>query len=50
MLDGPPKYGLLEVIERINSLSGKVRGEGGTVIWIRHSGNPGDGFERRTRG
>ena len=50
LLNGAPIYELPEVIDRINSLSGKVHSEGGTVIWIRHCGSAGDGFERHTPG
>ena len=50
MLDGAPKLDLQDVIARINALSGKVRSEGGTVIWIRHCGDTGSGFERHTPG
>src|SRR5262245_59141536 len=50
LLNGAPKHDLLGVIDRINSLSQKVRRESGKVIWIRHCGNAGDGFERRTPG
>jgi nicotinamidase-related amidase len=47
---GEPKHDLEGVVGRINSLAQKVREEGGKVIWIRHCGNVGDGFERRTPG
>ena len=50
LLNGAAKHDLLGVIDRINSLSQKVRKESGKVIWIRHCGNAGDGFERRTPG
>ena len=50
LLDGAPKYGLPKVIGRINSLSAKLRNDGGAVIWIRHCGKPGEGFERGTPG
>jgi len=41
LLDGAPKHALPDVIDRINALAGKVRSEGGTVIWIRHCGTGG---------
>ena len=50
MLDGAPKLDLQGVIDRINSLSRKVRSEGGKVIWIMHCGSTGDRFERHTPG
>ena len=50
MLDGAPKLDLQGVIDRINSLSRKVRREGGKVIWIRHCGSTGDRFERHSPG
>jgi nicotinamidase-related amidase len=50
LLSGAPKHNLQGVVDRINALSEKVRSEGGKVIWIRHCGNAGDGFERRTPG
>ena len=50
LCDGPPKHDLAGVVARINVLSGKVRADGGQVIWIRHCGRQGDGFERGTRG
>lgn len=50
MLDGAPKLELQGVINRINSLSHKVRSEGGKIIWIRHCGTAGDRFERQTPG
>ena len=48
--DGAPKHDLASVIDRINLLSAHVRKHGGGVIWIRHCGNAGDGFERGTIG
>jgi nicotinamidase-related amidase len=45
MLDGAPKLDLQGVINRINSLSRKLRSEGGKVVWIMHCGSRGDGFE-----
>jgi nicotinamidase-related amidase len=48
LLDGAPKHDLSNVIGRINALAGKVRSEGGAVIWIRHRG--GDGYEPNSPG
>jgi nicotinamidase-related amidase len=45
-----PKHDVQGVIDRINSLTAMVRRGGGKVIWIRHCGKPGDGFERHTPG
>lgn len=45
---GGPKHDLSGVISRINALTSAVRQRGGAVIWIRHCGQPGDGFERGT--
>lgn len=50
LLDGAAKYDLAGVIARINALAGKIRWEGGYVIWVRHCGRAGDGFERGTPG
>ena len=50
LLSGAPKHNLQGVVDRINALLEKVRREGGKVIWIRHCGNSGDRFERRTPG
>ena len=50
LLRGPPKHNLEVVIEHINLLSEKVRGDGGQIIWIRHCGSAGDVFERGTPG
>jgi nicotinamidase-related amidase len=50
LLDGPPKHDLQGVIRRINSLTAMVRKQSGKVIWIRHCGRTGDGFERYTEG
>ncbi|SKA35528.1 Nicotinamidase-related amidase [Enhydrobacter aerosaccus] len=50
LLEGAPKHDLGGVIDRINALTAMVRREGGTVIWIRHCGKPGDSFERGGRG
>ena len=38
------------MIERINLLTAMVREQSGKVIWIRHCGKTGDGFERHTEG
>jgi nicotinamidase-related amidase len=50
LLNGGPKYELQGVVDRINSLAAMVRVDGGKVVWIRHCGNAGDGFERYTAG
>jgi nicotinamidase-related amidase len=50
LLDGQPKHDLAGVIGRINALSDAVRRRSGGVIWIRHCGKPGDGFERGSAG
>jgi nicotinamidase-related amidase len=50
LLNGAPKHNLRGVVDRINALSEKVRQERGKVIWIRHCGDPDDGFERHTAG
>jgi nicotinamidase-related amidase len=50
LLDDGPKHDLAGVIGRINALNSAVRRRGGTVVWIRHCGQPGDGFERGTGG
>lgn len=50
LLDGAPKHDLQGVVDRINALAEKVRRKGGKVIWIRHCGKAGDGFERHTAG
>jgi len=50
LLSGPPKHNLQGVIEHINLLSEKVRGDGGQIIWIRHCGKAGDEFERDSPG
>jgi nicotinamidase-related amidase len=50
MLDGAPKLDLQGVINRINSLSCKVRSKHGKVIWIMHCASTGDRFERHTPG
>lgn len=46
LLDGPPKHDLTGIVRRINTVSAFVRGQGGAVVWIRHCGKAGDGFER----
>jgi nicotinamidase-related amidase len=50
LLDGPPKHDLIGVIQRINLLTAMVRKHSGKVIWVRHCGKAGDGFERNTEG
>ena len=50
LLDGPPKHDLQGVIRRINSLTAMVRKQSGKVIWVRHCGKRGNGFERYTEG
>jgi len=50
LLNGPPKHDLEGVIRHINLLTAKVRAQSGKVIWVRHCGKPGDGFERDTEG
>jgi nicotinamidase-related amidase len=50
LLNGTPKYDLRGVIARINLMTAMVRGRSGKVVWIRHCGKPGDGFERGTAG
>ncbi|TYL91431.1 isochorismatase family protein [Bradyrhizobium rifense] len=50
LLNGPPKHNLQGVVKHINLLTTMVRGRSGKVIWIRHCGKPGDGFERDTEG
>ena len=50
LLDGAPKHHLPAVVDRINALTAAVRGRSGVVIWIRHCGKPGDGFERGSPG
>ena len=50
LLEGVPKHDLSSVIERINRLTAMVRGRSGKVIWIRHCGRSGDGFEPHTAG
>ena len=50
LLDGPPKHDLHGVIQRINLLMAMVRKKSGKVIWVRHCGKTGDGFERHAKG
>jgi nicotinamidase-related amidase len=50
LLNGEPKHDLRGVIERINRLAAKVRGESGTVIFVQHCGCKGDDFEPQTPG
>jgi nicotinamidase-related amidase len=50
LLDGLPKHDLAGVIQRINALAAMVRRRGGKVVWIRHCGKAGDGFERGSKG
>ena len=50
LLDGLPKHDLTDVVRRINAVAAFVRGQGGTVVWIRHCGKAGDGFERDSKG
>jgi nicotinamidase-related amidase len=50
LLDGAPKHDLPGVIGRINALTAAVRRRSGAVIWIRHCGALGDGFERGAPG
>ena len=49
LLDGAPKHDLTGVIGRINALVAMVRRHGGQVVWIRHCGKAGDGFEGAAR-
>ena len=50
LLNGEPKYGLQEVVARINLLTAMVRRRSGKVVWVRHCGKPGDRFEPHTAG
>jgi len=50
LLDGLPKHDLAGVIQRINALAAMVRRRGGQVVWVRHCGKAGDGFERHSKG
>lgn len=42
LLDGGPKLDLEGVVDRINRLSVAVRSRYGKVIWVQHSGRPGE--------
>lgn len=48
--DGAPKHDLDGVVARINALAAAVRARSGKLIWIRHCGRDGDGFERAAPG
>jgi nicotinamidase-related amidase len=48
LLEGDPKHDLRGVIERINRIAAKVRGQSGKVIFIRHCGREGHDFEPQT--
>lgn len=50
LLDGSPKHDLAGVIQRINALAAMVRQNSGHVVWIRHCGKGGDGFEPGSKG
>ena len=50
LLDGAPKHDLAGVVRRINALAAMVRQRGGQVVWIRHCGKAGDGFEPGSKG
>lgn len=50
LLDGLPKHDLAGVIRRINAVAAMVRRKRGLVVWIRHCGKAGDGFERDSTG
>jgi nicotinamidase-related amidase len=50
LLDGLPKHDLKGVVQRINALAAMVRRHGSQVVWIRHCGKAGDGFERGSPG
>ena len=50
MLEDAAKHDLDGVVDRINALTLMLWRAGGRVIWIRHCGKPGDGFEPRTPG
>ncbi|MPZ36157.1 MAG: isochorismatase family protein [Rhodospirillales bacterium] len=50
LLDGAPKHDLAGVIQRINALAARVRQNSGHVVWIRHCGKDGDGFEPGSKG
>lgn len=44
LLGGLPKLDLPGLVDRINALTARVRAGGGAVIFIQHSGRPGDDF------
>ena len=50
LLDDASKHDLQGVLERINAVAMMVRRGSGKVIWIRHCGQRGDGFEPHTPG
>jgi nicotinamidase-related amidase len=50
LLSGAPKHDLCALLGRINELASMVRRRSGKVIWIRHSGKPGEPFEPQTTG
>lgn len=50
LMEGPSKHDLDGVIDRINLLTAMVRKRSGKVVWIRHCGKSGDGFEPHTAG
>jgi nicotinamidase-related amidase len=50
LLKGDLKHDLRGVIERINRIAARVRGQSGEVIFIRHCGRKGDDFEPQTPG
>lgn len=50
LLQGDPKHQLPQVIERINRLAARIRQRSGSVIFIQHSGPPGDLFEPHSAG
>ena len=50
LLNGAPKHDLHGVVECINRLAAKVRGQSGTIIFIQHGGARGDDFEPGTAG
>jgi nicotinamidase-related amidase len=50
LLYGAPKHDLGGVIQRINALAAMAREHGGQVVWIRHCGKAGDGFEPGSKG
>ena len=44
LLGGPSKLDLPGVVNRINTLTARVRAGGGAVIFVQHSGRPGEDF------